>query len=113
MKLTKETLIELIKEEINEMARWRQPGNAPPGTFKKPHRRGITSEPRPEASEEEIRLAAKRGAKTFADQMIRSRLATEASRESLMKQFEDNWLKSNGLEPKQEEPETPVSEMPV
>ena len=40
MKLTKETLIKIIKEEINEMASsWRQPGNAPPGTFKKPPKR--------------------------------------------------------------------------
>ena len=44
MKLTKKTLIKLIKEEINEMADYRRPGNAPPGTFVKPERQAIRSD---------------------------------------------------------------------
>ena len=59
MKLTKEALIKMIKEEINEMSRWRQPGNAPPGTFKKPPKRYPRQElePVPETTPEEDRAA--------------------------------------------------------
>jgi len=53
MKLTKEALIKIIKEEINEMAY--QPGNAPPGTWKQPKRRYVKpeTEPVPETTPEE------------------------------------------------------------
>jgi hypothetical protein len=60
MKLTKETLAKMVREEISEMSsRWRQPGNAPPGTFKKPPKRYPKQklEPMPETTPEEDRAA--------------------------------------------------------
>ena len=56
MKITKETLIKMIKEQLNEMSsHWRQPGNAPPGTFKKAPKRYPRPElePMPETTPEE------------------------------------------------------------
>jgi len=57
MKLTKEALINIIKEEINEMAY--QPGNAPPGTWKQPKKRypKPEMEPMPETTPEEDEAA--------------------------------------------------------
>tara|TARA_R110001599_G_scaffold130868_1_gene306323 strand:+ start:255 stop:590 length:336 start_codon:yes stop_codon:yes gene_type:complete len=57
MKLTKEALIKIIKEEINEMAY--QPGNAPKGTWKQPKKRYPKSEmePVPETTPEEDEAA--------------------------------------------------------
>ena len=57
MKLTKEALIKIIKEEINEMAF--QPGNAPPGTWKQPKKRyhKPEMEPMPETTPEEDEAA--------------------------------------------------------
>ena len=74
MKLTKEALIKIIKEEINEMSRWRQPGNAPPGTFKKPPRRYPRKEmePVPETTPEEDRAAQNEFFKKVQFNMIKN-----------------------------------------
>jgi len=57
MKITKEALTKMIKEELNEMAY--QPGNAPPGTWKQPKKRYPRQElePMPETTPEEDEVA--------------------------------------------------------
>ena len=74
MKLTKEALIKMIKEEINEMSRWRQPGNAPPGTFKKPPKRYPRQElePVPETTPEEDKAAQNEFFKKVQFNMIKN-----------------------------------------